>query len=367
MTKITKDPSAQAAVLFRTGNVWEEHLGDKNEAILCYQKVMELAPNHFMALRSLERLYSQRERWEDLVKALSREAELRGDEEQSISISLRMAEIIETKLMQKDRAEKMYRTILDKDPDNTKALYSLGRILKVGGKWEELIGILSKIITLVPTPDAAFPIYMEIADICQNKLSNTEKALSFFKEALKVNPTSIPAFEGIKNIYQKEKRWEEMVKVIEEEIMLVAETDKKVILLTEMGKVLDENLGKKKEAVFCYEQVLSLKPDHLPVLEPLANYYVNEALWDKASQCLDKLMSMERDPKKKIGYLSLLGKVSKDGMKDTARASRYYESALAIDPAHMPSLEALVTIYEQNSDFENLAKTLQRAIDVFTR
>lgn len=367
MTKISKDPTAQAAVLFKTGSVWEEHLGDKNEAILCYQKVLELAPNHFMALRSLERLYSQRERWEDLVKVLSREAELRGGEEQYVSISLRMAEIIETKLIQKDRAEKMYRDILAKDPDNFRALSSLSRLLKVGGKWEELIGIFSKIITIVPTQEEALPIYMEMADICQNKLLNGERALSFFKEALKINPTSLPAFEGMKNIYQKENRWEEMVKVLEEEIMLVADPDKKIILLTEMGKVLDENLGRKKAAVQCYEQVLSLKPDHLPVLEPLANYYVNESIWDKASQCLDKLMSLERDPKKKIGYLSLLGKVCKDGMKDIAKATHYYESALAIDPAHMPSLEALASIYEQNSDFDNLSKTLQRAIDIFTK
>lgn len=365
--KVTKDPNDQASLYYRTGEVWEEHQGNKKEAVLCYEKVLELNPGHFLALRALERLYSQRERWEDLIRVMSREAELRADDSQSVSIHLRMANIAETKLMQRERAEGIYRTILAKDQANHKALTALSSLLRTGGKWGEFVDVLRKLADLAPGPAESFPLFLEMAEVCKNRLNDGNRALSFYKDVLRIDPTCLAAFEGMHSIYKAAQKWEDMVRVLEEEIMLTADQAKKVELLTEMGTVLDQKLAKKKEAIHCYEQALSAKPDHLPVLEPLASYYMAASMWDRASQVLDTLITLERDPKKKLGHLTSVAKIWQEGLHDPLKATRYYEEALSIEPAHVPSLEALASIYEAKNDWDNLSKTYHRAIDLFTK
>jgi len=106
------------SLLHRNGEIYEEKLNDKDEAIETYKQVLTLSPAYLPALQSLGRLYFIKGMWEDLIDMFRQEIGVTRNESQQIILLYKIGELYEEKMVQEDNAIAAYREVLAIQQDN---------------------------------------------------------------------------------------------------------------------------------------------------------------------------------------------------------------------------------------------------------
>src|SRR4029078_7218698 len=73
---LAEDPDDKKRMLYVLAQVYDRELGDVAKAIETYQGILDLDADELPAIHSLARLYSQAERWDDLVRNTHARAQL---------------------------------------------------------------------------------------------------------------------------------------------------------------------------------------------------------------------------------------------------------------------------------------------------
>jgi tetratricopeptide (TPR) repeat protein len=79
------------AVLLRSGQVLDRRMNDTGRAIVAYNKVLAINPEHAEALQALDRLYTQAGQWEELADILQRRIKTTMDGEVLVDLEMRLA------------------------------------------------------------------------------------------------------------------------------------------------------------------------------------------------------------------------------------------------------------------------------------
>ncbi|MGH7285439.1 MAG: tetratricopeptide repeat protein, partial [Polyangiaceae bacterium] len=98
------DPEEKKSIYYQVGAVYERELGDVQNSIDTYQKILELDPDDLQALSRLDVLYERAKNWQELLSVLTRESEMTADPNEAISFQYRIAELYESKLDDVTRA-----------------------------------------------------------------------------------------------------------------------------------------------------------------------------------------------------------------------------------------------------------------------
>src|SRR5690606_11639036 len=116
------DTKQVISLLHRNAEIYEEHLGSKDQAIEAYQKVLALAPSYLPCLKALGRLYAQTGRWNELVEMYRQEAEVVPSTEQAAGLIFKVGELYEEKLNDLDQAIAAWQEVLTLSPSHFPAL-----------------------------------------------------------------------------------------------------------------------------------------------------------------------------------------------------------------------------------------------------
>ena len=102
--------------------LWEEMLGNVDEAIATYKEVLGADSANVKALKALDRLYLGQKQWRALADNLTRQLQLTDDKPETIGLLVRLAALRERELGEVAAAVDTYRQVLDLDRDNDEAL-----------------------------------------------------------------------------------------------------------------------------------------------------------------------------------------------------------------------------------------------------
>jgi hypothetical protein len=78
--------------------------------------VVDADPENLTSIRALDRLFSQSERWTDLVGVLAREAEITPSAEEVLEVKYRLGRVLQSKLGDVERALVAYRDVITLRP-----------------------------------------------------------------------------------------------------------------------------------------------------------------------------------------------------------------------------------------------------------
>ena len=129
-------PSLEAAAAFPA----DASVPDR--AIDAPTKVLLLEPENQNALRSLEQVFTQTERWADLAEILEREAEIGESAEEILEFKYRLGQVYQHRLGDLDRAIAAYRDVIGAAPEHTATLEALEGLFEAGTKQPEIAEIL---------------------------------------------------------------------------------------------------------------------------------------------------------------------------------------------------------------------------------
>ena len=89
-----------------------------NNAVARYRRVLEVDPENQSAVRSLDRLFTQTERWRELAEILAREAEIGQSPDEILEFKYRLGQVYQMRLGDLDQAIAAYREVISAAPEH---------------------------------------------------------------------------------------------------------------------------------------------------------------------------------------------------------------------------------------------------------
>jgi predicted O-linked N-acetylglucosamine transferase (SPINDLY family) len=216
------------------------------------------------------------------------------------------------------RAEVLYRQILQTDPKNSEVLQRLGIMAGQVNNYEAAVKLFNQAISIDNSDPTAY-YNLGIALLAQNKL---EEAIESLQRALVLNPTYLNANNSLCLAFKQLGKLDQAAACLQQMFLLYPhDTD----VPYNLGNVFKEQ-GKLEEAVACYQQALTLNPDFSEANNNLAN------------------------------VLKMQGQLE--------AAVTYYQRALAGNPHNVQILSNLGGVFNGLNQFEEAATCFQRALSV---
>jgi golgin subfamily B member 1 len=347
----------------RIGEILEVNLGDAQAAIDEYRKILEIDQGHLPALKGLERLFSQLERWQDLLDILEMQLEYATSERERIELLGRLAAMLEEEFVAPEKAAERLEEVLDIDPAHESSLLSLERIYRQSGRWQDLIGTLERHVDTIHDRSARVPFYEQIGKVYATEIDDIDRSVDAYKEILDIDPEHIEAMDELAKLQVRSEDWSAAHETLRRLAETVEEPERKVDLYTRLGLLNEENLMDRGTAVEHFRSALDIEPGHLPALEALGRIHIDEGEWHAASRVLESQQEYTDNERKRSQLQFELGRLHWEKLGDEEEGIKWYEQALESNPDNQQAAEPLVDVYigaERWEDAERLLDMLVR-------
>ena len=355
---LVQDNETKIKLFSKAGAVFEEHFEDRANALVCYDNVLALDPNHVSTLRHEERLLKETKEWEKLIQVLSHHAQLIGEPREIVKFYIQIGDIFYRQLARVDKAEEMYNAARALDPNAGDALNALGKLYERSGNWFQSLEMLQREADALKNEPKAVDVYFRMGKINENMLMDSGAAKGCYQRALQINPSYVPALAALKDIAANDKDWDTFVRYMVEEAEATEDPETKTELLYEAGKFFLETRNDPDRAEKFFSQALEVTPDYIDAARPLAELFFRKEDWPAAESVLEVVvekLDAQKDLKElgqkwyRLGYLA-------DKQGNAERALQRYEKSFDIDSTYLPTLEGLGQAYIRAERWEDALK-----------
>lgn len=187
------DPQRKMEILQRSGEVWDQHIGNHDMAMVCYERVLAIDSEYLPSLQALGSLYRKLERWSDLIRMHEAEIAACSDPEQIVYLLHTIAETYLEKLGDEVSAAETYETILQRKPHDLAAADALGRIRQNREEWSQWIDLLESTVDGL-TNDRSRALRMwRIGNLRREHIDDPNGALRDFRRSSRLDGDFAPA------------------------------------------------------------------------------------------------------------------------------------------------------------------------------
>jgi pentatricopeptide repeat protein len=265
---------------------------------------------------------------------------------------VRAADVWEQKLSSPESATEILERILERDPNNVRALTSLARIYEGANDLEKCRDTLGKAIALAQTGEEKAELHYRIGKL-EADAGGDEAAEPHYVAALEADFHHIQAAAALEKLARAKGDWGRVADLLSRREDSTPEGERRQLYL-ELANVLVDKLHRAAQALPYLERALAISPDDPAVLEPLADlYFADNRLEDAAPlyQSLAERMQKARRMKD-VGRLRFrLGAIA-EKRGDGKAALGEYASAHQIDPSHAQTMDALGRLYAAAGEWE---------------
>jgi tetratricopeptide (TPR) repeat protein len=379
--EITTDPDERQAVMFRIASIQEEMLGDPDEAIDAYTEILGQEPDNLAALRALDRLYTQRARWQDLGDNLGRQLTLVEHDTERVDLLVRLAQVRETHLKELAAAIETYRQVLELEPSSPPALSALERLLsnpehelviagvlepiyKGTGDWKKRIGVYEVMARHAFDPTRKIDLLHQIAELHEIGSDDQNAAFSTQARALREDPRNELTHAQLDRLARSLDKWKDVVGLYDQVAGEVGEDDLKVSLLTKLAQVHERDIGDDKAAVATYERILKIAPSSVESISEIQRVHERTGDWPALVSALKRKSEILTDVVERKQLLYRAADIEEKVLGDADAAIATYRSVLAVDDVDLPAMDALERLYVQLSRWEALKDVYAKKADL---
>ena len=341
------DPAEQTAIYEKMADVLVERADDLERAADALEKIVMLDPERLDVYERLEHLYGQQERWSELVDTYRRHADATDDPAVKVEPLRRAAEVYRDRIEDVDRAIETYREILALAPDDFDAANTLSQLQERIEEWGGAIETMGRLVELTADPQARVDLLTRMGNVLHFKLGDTESAEMRLNQALELDPTHVPAYKLLAEIYRGRADWLKSARTLEKGAECSNNQLEKTTFLAEAGFIYLEELEEPNKARAIFDQVMELDPEHVRVGQVLGQMYFDEGDYEKAAPILEMLtrkadtLDLESDDLKRL-YLSAAR--AERALGRTERALKQYQRAYDVDATDYDVLSGMADL-----------------------
>ncbi|GAB4566919.1 MAG: hypothetical protein Tsb0020_19040 [Haliangiales bacterium] len=358
----------------------ENELGNPEKAIDAWKTILRAEPEADDARAALRRLYRKTEKWNALLDIMKDDVERlpKDDLEGRVAGLLEVVGIYRDRLKLDVMVINTYKSILELDPGNERALDELAEKYTQLGRWNDLINVLSRKAESPDLPIAERArILREIASLWSERFGNFAQAIKPLEALIELKPDDEAAFAQLKDIYTRRRQWRPLIQLYGREANICPPEERRD-KLAEMARLAAERVGDNKLSIELWNRVRELPlivaeaaegadddgevplvvggPGDREALAALAHLYEREKRYPALAEvfrCQRALVDSDADA---IGILEKLGSLLADRLDAPAQAAEAFQDLLEIRPGHSKALRILRELYASAANYEALEK-----------
>ncbi len=347
----------------RLGKIYNR-LGRKEEALGALLAARKTDPHDPLVLSELSDVYESAKRYQELTDLLLSWAESGRDENEMVSINLRLAALYEDVLKKDTDAIARYKAILARNPSHASALSALGRLYYRTQNWNGLLATFEAEAAALSDPKQRVARLYKAAEVVEERLNKTDEAVARYNRCLQLVPEYVPAQQALVRIYERNGRYLELISLHEQEVTQFPQPAHAITALTKMAVLYEDRLNNSEHAVDCLRRILALDPKHLPTIRALARLFQKSKLWQQLIEANEMEASLTDDPKQALALRQRNAEILEDALKDRPSAVAAYRRLLESNPSYPPALKALGRLCAQEGRWEDLAKMYRAEAEV---
>jgi tetratricopeptide (TPR) repeat protein len=371
-----REPADAVPLFLRAGRWYQEKTLRPEFALACFNQAIGLAPGNDAALEGAASIYRKGQQWPELAGTLLKRADALAGTARGRDARAEAAELLETRLNDGTRARELAERVLHEDAAHPKANEIIERLYIRGEDWKGLVGLLERKAEAL-SGDKRADALCELAEVYEDRLSDSDKAATYYEQAHEADPRNVASLKGLERIHARGGNHERLLKALQAQLPLAPTARQKVELGNRIGALLEEEFVDHARAAEAYEEVTRLDAANDQGLRGLGRTLRVLGRWDDLATLLERHASQVEEPGKKVELLVAAGRVLIDPIGALDRAQRSFERALEVEKGHGPALESLGRIAALKGDaraateaYEQLAqaaKTPAEKVDVLLK
>ena len=358
---VEQAPEKKTELYIQLAELLERQMQDAGGAIHAYQQALVYDHASRSALVALDRLYRRTEQWQPLIDVLSRRAELETDDHNVVRLRLEVGQIWDLRLYDAGQAIHAYQAVLHTDPVNLTALRALEQLYEKTNQSEKYLEVLEAQLDASPSDAEQIALYERMAAAWEERFGKLDRAAESLEKIVAVDNRNYNAYRELARLYQQAGKWEALVETYRNHIMATSDVSTRVDLYVAMGVTYDQNLADVDRAIEAYTDVLTVEPDEQRALDALGRLYEKISEWDRAVDMMAHLTQLSADPRKQVDLYWRMGRIQYGQLADADASEANLLRGLAIDPGHVPTMEALTKQYSDRGDWLKAAQMMVRA------
>jgi tetratricopeptide (TPR) repeat protein len=363
LVELTDDDEVKANTYVRMGDLADDRFAMRQEAEDYYRRALQLQDKHVGALEALERIYREDGRSNKLLNILERKAEAVEDVDSIVSALLQVAEAYEERFSDPKAAVENYEKAAALSPSNLSALRGLERLYTQEGRYQDLIGILEQEYEVVATERERIEILMRLAQMWQEEFRKPDNAADRLEQVLDIDPLHDDALCALEELYRTMQRWDDLVRTYDRHASATSDREERARIFRELGQLYASHKDDAEQAIDSYLNALNLNEEDIFSLQALTKLYERKGDYSAALDVMGQLGAVLDDPADKVALKHRMGRILDRELGDRPSALEHFQAAIDLDPAHLPSLEAMRSIYVDSGDWVAAARTLSLEIE----
>lgn len=371
-------------LLRRIATLRDERLRDDAAAFTTLSELVPLEPEDEGARRRLVDIGRRLGAHEKVAAVLTAAADASELPATRGEILMEVARIHEDLLGDVAQAEKVYRRVLEIDPNDPAlcipAAQALGRIHASKGEHEALAEVLGIEVRLESDPATRRALFERIGTLYETVLGDLGRAIQSWKSRLADDSTDMEALAALERLYERTESWRDLVTVLRAREQSTQDGEERRRTMTKAAETLAGKLDDVPEAINAWRAVLEEFGPERPTLAALETLYEKAERWSDLADTLDVDLSLAEEIADKLDLYARLGDVRRLHQQDLSGALEAYRQALLLDPsngrcraaleamldlpdARKEAAETLHPLYEADGDAERLLRVLEIQVD----
>lgn len=373
--ELADEPNQQREVLRRLAQLYDEQLGDSEQAIDTYQRLITVAPDDHMAISALDRLYGEANRPHEQLQILERAIDQGSDRELEMSLRYRIGQLLQNDIDDRERAVQAYRDLLDRAPEHAEAMSALGEMVhdqgdptaaaevlepryEARGDWDKLVGLHSRLADYTDSPDEQISRLHRAADLRYRQLQDIPGTFALYEKALDAQPEENETVARMEELSQETGQWQRFVDGMAKRVQATDHTETKTRTLLRMAEVQRQELDDVDGAIARYREVLDIDPTQRSATDSLDRVYQEQGRWPELVENLkQQLPSSEGE--RWLDQQFRIAEIYRNQLQDYPNAIAAYREILLSDPDHVPTIAALEALFEAEVAQLEVADILQ--------
>jgi len=285
---------------------------------------------------------------------------------------------------QLQEAEKLYRSILNLQPNNADVTHLLGLIAHQVGKNLIAIELISKAINMNPQKDS----YYFNCGMAHKELSQYKDAEKNLRKSISLNPNFFEAYCNLGIVLQAQGKLDAAISSFQQSLQLNPNID---IVHNNLGRAFQEQ-GNYIDAISAYRKALAINPNLAEAFSSLGLIYYNQNKFEKAidnytralainpsllsalfnlgtvlfklgryNEAIDTYKAVVKlEPNIAEGHYNLANTLKEQGLFELAIEA--YQTAIKINPSYANAHYNLANTYKEQGDLGKAAKNYETTL-----
>jgi tetratricopeptide (TPR) repeat protein len=364
------DGPSRAALYYDMGKLWDERIGNKQQAMRHYQLAYRAHPQCTDALVAARKIYRELGNWGMVTRLLELQVAAETDTRVKADLLAGLGQVFQSDLGDARRAAEALEQALALVPDHPVASEVLAGLCAERAHWREAAAELREEAEAATDPELQGSALLRAAELYHREDRGAPEAEMYIRRALEMDPTSARGREILVQILEEQGRHQELAEVLAWIAENTSQHGEKATVLSYLARFLFQ-IGEEDASLARFREVLSLEPENGEALTAVAQALRRRRAHDELFAVVDRALRGEITDAARMSLLREAGEAAWRDAGDRGRAAGYLDALRRLAPTDPLCLEFFRDAVPQDADakarFAELSKAVRHEPDLAKR